>query len=129
MTDELTPDEQAIRELAEALVDVLEERGIFTKPEEPPGRVLNVGDVAKLLGCSRQWVYEHATELGAFRFTSGPRGRIGFDRDEIERWKRDRRDERTIPTPRTTRRRGRPRKGTTAAGVPLIPYEPSPYRA
>lgn len=54
MTDELTPDEQAIRELAEALVDVLEERGIFTKPEEPPGRVLNVGDVAKLLGRSRQ---------------------------------------------------------------------------
>lgn len=127
MTDELTPDEQAIRKLAEALVDVLEERGLFTRKDEPPGRVLNVGDVAKLLGRSRQWVYEHAAELGAFRFTSGPRGRIGFDRDEIERWKRDRQGERRIEPPPGQRRRSRRR--TTAAPIELIPYDPAPYRA
>ena len=106
MTGDFMPDERAIRELAQALVDVLEERGLFTRPEDPPGRVLNVADVAKLLGRSRPWVYEHAAELGAFRFTSGPRGRIGFDREEIERWKRDRQSERRVaPTPRRPRRR------------------------
>jgi predicted DNA-binding transcriptional regulator AlpA len=127
MTGDFTPDERAIRELAQALVDVLEERGLFTRPEDPPGRVLNVADVAKLLGRSRLWVYEHAAELGAFRFTSGPRGRIGFDREEIERWKRDRQSERRVaPPPRQPRRR-RLRAG--AGPVELIPYDPSPYRA
>src|SRR4051794_22258354 len=99
MTDELTPDEQAIRKLAEALVDVLEERGLFTRKDEPPGRVLNVGDAAKLLGRSRHWVYEHAGELGGFRFTNGPRARIGFDRDEIEAWRQARQAERRVPPP------------------------------
>jgi hypothetical protein len=77
VTDELTPDEQAISEFAEALVDVLEERGIFTKPEESLGRVLNAGDVAKLLGRSRQWVYEHASELGHSASRPGRAGGSG----------------------------------------------------
>jgi predicted DNA-binding transcriptional regulator AlpA len=126
MTGQLTPDEQGVRELAEALADVLEERGLVTKPEAP-GRVLNVADVAMLLGRSKHWVYEHATELGAFRFTSGPRGRIGFDREEIERWKRDRQSERRVqPPPRAARRR---RRRTGATPVELIPYDPAPFRA
>ena len=82
--------EDEIRALAEAVADVLEERGLVAPAEPAPGRVLKVADVAKLLGRSRPWVYEHAAELGAFRFGSGPKARIGFDRDAIERWKRDR---------------------------------------
>jgi hypothetical protein len=35
-------------------------------------------------------VYEHAAELGAFRFGTGPKARIGFEREAIERWKRER---------------------------------------
>jgi predicted DNA-binding transcriptional regulator AlpA len=127
MTDELTPDDRAIRDLAEALVDVLEERGLLASKDLPPDRVLNVADIAKLLGRSRHWVYEHAAELGAFRFTTGPRGRIGFDRDEIERWKRDRQSERHIQPPPRKPRRSRQRTG--AASVELIPYDPAPYRA
>jgi predicted DNA-binding transcriptional regulator AlpA len=127
MTDELTPDEQAIRKLAEALVDVLEERGLFTRKDEPPGRVLNVGDVAKLLGRSRHWVYEHAAELGAFRFTNGPRARIGFDRDEIEAWRHARQAERRVPPP--PKRKSRRRRNGAGGAVELIPYDPAPYRA
>ena len=127
MTNELTPDDRAIRDLAEALVDVLEERGLFTPKDRPPDRVLNVADVAKLLGRSKPWVYEHAAELGAFRFTNGPRARIGFDRDEIEAWRRARQAERRVPPP--PKRKARRRRSGTAGPVELIPYAPAPYRA
>jgi predicted DNA-binding transcriptional regulator AlpA len=127
MTEHLTPDEQAIRDLADALVDVLEERGLFARTDEPPGRVLNVADVAELLGRSKPWVYEHAAELGAFRFTNGPRARIGFDRDEIEAWRRARQAERRVPPP--PKRKTRQRRNGAVAAVELIPYEPVPYRA
>jgi predicted DNA-binding transcriptional regulator AlpA len=127
VTDERTPDDQAIRDLAEALMDVLEERGLFSRKDEPPGRVLNVADVAKLLGRSRHWVYEHAAELGAFRFTNGPRARIGFDRDEIESWRRARQAERRVPPPPMRKTRRRP--NGAAGPVELIPYDPAPYQA
>ena len=94
-----------IRALAEAVVDVLEERGLVASPEPTPGRVLKVADVAKLLGRSRPWVYEHAAELGAFRFGTGPKARIGFDRDAIERWKRDHQILKPAATSAPTRRR------------------------
>jgi predicted DNA-binding transcriptional regulator AlpA len=126
-TDGRSQDE--IRALAEAVADVLEERGLMGPAEPGPGRVLKVADVAKLLGRSRPWVYEHAAELGAFRFGNGPKARIGFDRDAIERWKRDRQiSQQSAPT-RPTRRRGRPRKAAVPAAVNLIPYDASPYRA
>jgi predicted DNA-binding transcriptional regulator AlpA len=108
---------------------VLEERGLVAAPEPAPGRVLKVADVAKLLGHGRPWVYEHASELGAFRFGTGPRARIGFDRDAIERWKRDHQIFKLAATSAPTRRRGRPRKNAESSAVNLIPYDPSPYRA
>ena len=78
-----------IRALAEALADVLEERGVV-KPPSVCDRVLSVADVADLLVRSRPWVYQHAAELGAFRFGTGPKARSlagiptrrGRDRDE-----------------------------------------------
>jgi predicted DNA-binding transcriptional regulator AlpA len=118
-----------VRVLAEAVVDVLEERGFVASPEANTGYVLNVADVAKLLGRGRPWVYEHAAELGAFRFGNGPRARIGFDRDAIERWKRDHQIRKQGATSAPTRRRGRPRKNAGSTAVNLIPYDPSPYRA
>lgn len=117
-----------IRTLAEAIADVLEERGVLSPPKPAAGRVLTVADVAKLLGRSRPWVYEHSAELGAFRFGNGPKARIGFDRDAIERWMRDRQILQSPPEPQP-RRRGRRRKTAAAAAVKLIPYDPSPYRA
>lgn len=35
-------------------------------------------EIARLLGKTRSWVYEHAGELGAVRLGSGPRPRLGF---------------------------------------------------
>jgi hypothetical protein len=78
---------------------------------------------------SRPWVYEHAAELGAFRFGPGPKARIGFDREAIERWKRDHQILKPAATSAATRRRGRPRKKAGSSAGNLIPYDPSPYRA
>lgn len=120
--------EDNIRTLAEAIVDVLEERGLLSPPEPTAGVVLTVADVARFLGRSRWWVYEHSAELGAFRFGNGPKARIGFDRDAIERWKRDRQILQPARAPQRPRR-GRRQPAAAPAAVKLIPYDPSPYRA
>jgi hypothetical protein len=110
-----------IRAVAEALADVLAERGLVI-PASPasPARVLDAAQVADLLGRDRQWVYAHAGELGAFRYGDGPKARIGFDLVTVEQWKRDRQIRSQSPPPRRHRRR------SSAVGVGatrLIPYD------
>jgi len=46
--------------------------------DEPPPRFVDAATLARLLGVEREWVYEHAEELGAVRL-GGPRGRLRFD--------------------------------------------------
>jgi hypothetical protein len=41
-------------------------------------RWLDAQELAQRLGVSREWVYEHAEELGAKRIGSGPRPRLRF---------------------------------------------------
>ena len=110
------------RAIAEALADVLVERGLVVeRTGEPSGRVLDVGQVADLLGRKPAWVYAHATDLGAFRFGDGPKARLGFDRASVERWKRDRQIPKPESEPRP--RRGRSRQDRQSRGARLIPYE------
>lgn len=104
-----------VRALAEALADVLAERGLVGAPTAAAERVLDAAEVAALLGRDRHWVYDHAAELGAFRFGDGPRGRLGFDRTNIERWMRDREI-------RNGSQRG---PAASTAGPTLIPFEPA----
>lgn len=115
-----------VRAIAEAIADVLAERGLVVYAG-PSGsaRILNAREVSKLLGRSAQWVYAHATELGAIRMGNGPKARIGFDLASIEQWKRD--HQIRPPEPRKPPRR-RPRRKLSQA-TNLIPYEPSTYRA
>jgi hypothetical protein len=107
-----------VRAVAEAVVDVLEERGLVVSALEQPARVLDAVQVGRLIGRDRRWVYAHAEELGGFRYGKGPRARLGFDLAVIERWKRDQQ----ISTVKAQQpRRGRPPKRLAAAG--LIPFE------
>ena len=39
---------------------------------------LDVRQVAELIGCSTDWVYQHSAELGAMRLSEGPRARLRF---------------------------------------------------
>lgn len=47
-------------------------------------RYVDAATVARVLGVERDWVYDHARELGAVRL-GGPNGRLRFDLDEIPR--------------------------------------------
>lgn len=51
----------------------------------PTSPALDVLDVAVHLGVERSWVYEHAEELGARRLGTGPKARLRFSLEAIER--------------------------------------------
>jgi predicted DNA-binding transcriptional regulator AlpA len=119
-------DADHVQAIAEAVADVLAERGlvVYAGPS-PSARILKVAEVARLLGRSAAWVYEHAAELGAIRMGSGPRARIGFDVATIEQWKRDHQ----TPARQTRRPRRQPRRATVPSSANLLPYEPLRHRA
>ena len=110
--------ELELRALAEMVAEVLVERGIVGDSAAGSRRVLDAAAVARLLGRERQWVYDHAAELGAFRYGDGPRARLGFDAQEVERWFRRRRQQDRTAT--TTRRQASPNGASR-----LIPYQGS----
>jgi predicted DNA-binding transcriptional regulator AlpA len=124
MTDEEAIHVQAI---AEAVVDLLADRGlvVYAGPSAS-ARVLRVREVARLLGRSAPWVYQHAIELGAIRMGNGPKARIGFDLATIEEWKRA---HQLGPSEARRQTRRRPRRSAISTGANLIPYEPSRDRA
>ena len=78
-------DPAVIEEIADRLsgaivarvVEVLREEGLSPRPSEATAW-LDAQEVAQRLGVSREWVYEHADELGALRIGSGPRPRLRF---------------------------------------------------
>jgi hypothetical protein len=112
-----------LRAIAEAVADLLEERGLVVMaPPVASARVLDAAAVAALLGRDRQWVYAHATELGAFRYGDGPRARLGFDSHAVERWKRGRQGATAAPQKRGARS---PSSRPLVRDSALIPYEGS----
>jgi hypothetical protein len=78
-------DSSEIEEIASRIGDAIVERVaqvIMTEgliPTAPATTAwLDAQEVARRLGVSRDWVYEHADELGASRIGSGPRPRLRF---------------------------------------------------
>lgn len=63
--------------IVERVVEAIKADGII-----PHGRAtipwLDAKQVAELLGVERDWVYEHAEELGALKIGTGPRPRLRF---------------------------------------------------
>jgi hypothetical protein len=49
---------------------------------EPPARYLDAAATARMLSVERDWIYEHAEELGGIRL-GGARGRLRFDRRRV----------------------------------------------
>jgi hypothetical protein len=89
------------------------------------GRLVDAAELAGWLGVEREWVYEHAAELGALRLGDGPRARLRFDLERVVerlaacpegRGPGDPPDGATTPTPRPRRRR---RTGTGAELLPI----------
>lgn len=43
------------------------------------GELVDAAEIARCFGVSRDWVYDHADELGAVRLGDGPKARLRFD--------------------------------------------------
>lgn len=78
-------DADDIEQIARRVADLIGARGASSRQPvtaEPAPRFIDAAAVARLLGVERDWVYEHAQQLGGIRL-GGPRGRLRFDREGL----------------------------------------------
>jgi hypothetical protein len=124
---ELTPD--AIEQIAQRVAQLLRhgEPGQAAEPSE----LLDAGQLARHLGVTRAWVYEHANELGAIALGSGPKPRLRFDPEIAAQALTERRRRPAPAAPSSAPQApsaGRPRRRLPAA-VPLLPvHQPATRR-
>jgi hypothetical protein len=102
-------------------IDAIAER-VVELLDRPPRRLLKADEVARLLAVDVAFVYAHQRELGALRLpTKGRRPALRFDRDTVLELLRQRAAPRAASPPK---RRAKPPRPRTPAGVELLPYEP-----
>jgi len=119
---ELTPD--AIEQIAQRVAQLLRHD---TAPDAPTG-LMDAGQLARQLGLTRAWVYQHAAELGAIRVGTGPRARLRFDPNTVTAVlnSQPRQPPSAGRTPSAPRLRPSAIPNTT---VPLLPVRPRRVRA
>jgi predicted DNA-binding transcriptional regulator AlpA len=114
---ELTPD--AIEQIAQRVAQLLG-RGQVAHPPDSL-RLLEASQLAHRLGVSREWVYEHATELGAITIGDGPKPRLRFDPEVAAAALARRRRSPDPVAPKATDAPATRRRPRTTATVPLLP--------
>jgi hypothetical protein len=67
--------------VARRVIEMIKEEGVLAAPI--PASWLNAAEVAELLQVTREWVYQHADELGAVRLGGGRRPRLRFRREGL----------------------------------------------
>ncbi len=77
----LSPAELALAERIAAEVA----RRLAGEPGAEPTKLIDAGEVSRILGCERSWVYEHQAELGVIRLGHGSKPRLRFERARIAR--------------------------------------------
>jgi hypothetical protein len=120
---ELTAD--AIDHIAERVADLLEQRA--EQKRMPSAGLIDVAELARHLGVTRAWVYQHADELGAIRIGSGPRARLRFELGRVEEALTP---APAIPSPANPRRKAPGKQPEYAADptVTLLPVTPRRVR-
>jgi hypothetical protein len=74
---DLTPD--VIEQIAHRVAELLRDHDpVGAHPTGAPV-LMDAAQLARYLGLTRAWIYQHADELGAVRIGSGPRARLRFD--------------------------------------------------
>ena len=68
--------------LADAIAECVADR-LSARDVPSPHRLVSAAEVARELHIGRQWVYEHAEELGGTRLGNGPRARLRFDLETV----------------------------------------------
>lgn len=110
-------------------VDAIARRVVELLCDEPPPAppapaLIDAAEVARRLGRSRGWVYEHTDELGAVRLGDGARPRLAFDPDRVAAWATSCVTDRRSPAPEVAAPAAVPRRRRRAAsgtGAPLLP--------
>jgi transposase-like protein len=109
--------------VAEQVVERLREDGAAVS-------MVSVAEVARRFGISRDYIYDHAAELGAVRLGDGPRARLRLDPAKVAA----RLSKSASPSPpekRETKRTQR-RRPRSARRVPVLPVgeggDPQPRR-
>ena len=122
---------EAIEQIAQRVVELLRGEG-EQKAQQTPGPLLDAGELAQRLGVKREWVYEHARELGAVRLGDGPKARLRFDPEAAKRVLEKRRRPAGSPDPSNAAVEPRParrRRRRPQGAVPLLPvYQPGKRR-
>jgi hypothetical protein len=109
-------------DLSEGPIEAIAMRVVELLESRPTGPALvDAAELARGLGVTRAWVYEHATKLGAVRLGSGPAPRLRFDPAKVAAILEP--DEPQPPPTKPARRRGRPRRPLDKP-VPLLPIAP-----
>lgn len=109
-------------ERLEAVADRLER--LLDDPADTATPLVDAAAIAAVLGVSRDYVYEHADQLGARRLGEGRRPRLRFDvADAVAAYAASRTPSRSTepddPPPRAGSRRQRRR--LSATGTPMLP--------
>lgn len=73
-----------VEPIAKRVVEMIQEQGMLAD-SSPSNAWLDAAGVAQRLGVTREWVYEHADELGAVRIGSGCRPRLRFPSKPLPR--------------------------------------------
>lgn len=102
--------EEHLEALAVRVADLLAERLDATLAAPAPV-LLDPKEVARRLGVSRDYVYEHCDELGVIRLGDGPRARLRFDPRRVAAY------EAAGPPAPPPRRAPRPRRHTDRADL------------
>jgi hypothetical protein len=122
----LTFDDELLDQLADRLADRLVARlELAIKPRET---LIDAGEVARIVGKTRAWVYDHAGELGAVRLGTGPKPRLGFYPARVHEHLESVASPPPIPPPTPAAPRRAPRDGYTAAGAKLLAVRGHPRR-
>jgi hypothetical protein len=115
----------AIEQLPPETIEAIAQRVADLLRAEPAthsaSRLVDAGQLARQLGLTRAWVYEHARDLGAIRLGDGPKARLRFNPATAANALADVDD---APAPATRKvpaaTRGRPRREPPPSG-PLLP--------
>lgn len=118
---------ETIERIAQRVVQLLHhERDRPDDGPDAPRDLMDAEQLAKHLGLTRAWVYEHAQQLGAIPVGNGPRPRLRFDAQTAMKALNTRQRRREPEPTQTDRPRlGRPRRNPATSTVPLLPvHEP-----
>ena len=104
--------------LDEATIEAIADR---VAAKLAPRRVglIDVAELARLLGVNESYVYEHQRELGVIRLGNGKKAPLRFDAERSLQLAAQL-GAPTEPAERPRRRRGRPQKSNLPLGVKLI---------